>query len=90
MRVRVARGVARLVDGDVIAGGTGHLLDVVRCTVAAGIRLEDAVRSASATPATVLGRRDLGSLEVGRRADVVEVDGDLTPLRVMRAGEWVG
>jgi len=89
MRVRVAGGVARLADGDAIAGGTSHLLDVVRCTVAAGIRLEDAVRAASGTPAIVLGRPDLGALEVGRRADVVEVDGELAPLRVMRAGRWV-
>ena len=90
MRVRVADGVARLADGDAIAGGTGHLLDVVRCTVAAGIPLEVAVRSASGTPAVMLGRRDIGALEVGRRADVVEVDADLRPVRVMRAGEWIG
>ncbi|MBC7549384.1 MAG: amidohydrolase family protein [Cellulomonas sp.] len=89
-RARVADGVARLADGDAIAGGTGHLLDVVRCTVAAGIPLEVAVRSASGTPAVMLGRRDIGALEVGRRADVVEVDADLRPVRVMRAGEWIG
>ncbi|WP_407344208.1 N-acetylglucosamine-6-phosphate deacetylase [Pengzhenrongella phosphoraccumulans] len=89
MRVRVAGGVARLADGDAIAGGTGHLLDVVRCTVAAGIPLAVAVRSASHTPAIVLGRRDIGALEVGRRADVVVVDSDLRPVRVMRAGEWI-
>ena len=45
MRVRVDAGVARLVDGDAIAGGTAHLLDVVRCTVDAGVPLELAVRS---------------------------------------------
>ncbi|MGV8966783.1 MAG: N-acetylglucosamine-6-phosphate deacetylase [Cellulomonas sp.] len=89
MRVRVADGVARLADGDAIAGGTGHLLDLVRCTVAAGIPLEVAVRSASGTPAVVLGRQDIGALEVGRRADVVVVDADLRPVRVMRAGEWI-
>lgn len=89
MRVRVAGGVARLADGDAIAGGTGHLLDVVRCTVAAGIPLQDAVRSASETPALVLGRRDIGAIEAGRRADVVVVDADLRAVRVMRAGEWI-
>ncbi|RYV50661.1 N-acetylglucosamine-6-phosphate deacetylase [Pengzhenrongella frigida] len=89
MRVRVADGVARLADGDAIAGGTGHLLDLVRCTVAAGVPLADAVRSASGTSARVLGRRDIGALEVGRRADVVVVDADLAPLRVMRSGEWI-
>lgn len=89
MRVRVADGVARLVDDDAIAGGTAHLLDVVRCTVDAGLPLELAVRSASGTPATVLGRKDIGALEVGRRADVVVVDAGLAPRGVMRAGEWV-
>ena len=89
MRVRVADGVARLADGDAIAGGTAHLLDVVRTTVGAGVPLEHAVRAASLTPAGVLGRPDLGALEHGRRADVVVVDGDLQPLGVLRAGEWV-
>src|SRR5215218_3452250 len=51
MRVRVTGGVARLADGDAIAGGTGHLLDVVRSAVAAGVPLASAVRAASRTPA---------------------------------------
>jgi N-acetylglucosamine-6-phosphate deacetylase len=89
MRVRVADGVARLVDGDAIAGGTSHLLDIVRCTVDAGVPLELAVRSASGTPAMVLGRTDIGALEAGRRADVVVVDAGLAPQGVMRSGEWV-
>ncbi len=89
MRVRVADGVARLADGDAIAGGTGHLLDVVRRAVGAGIPLAAAVRSASLTPAGVLGRDDVGALEPGRRADVVVTDGDLVPRAVLRAGAWV-
>jgi N-acetylglucosamine-6-phosphate deacetylase len=89
MRVRVVDGVARLADGDAIAGGTGHLVDVVRRAVGAGIPLAVAVRSASLTPAGVLGRHDVGALETGRRADVLVTDGDLAPLAVLRAGEWV-
>jgi N-acetylglucosamine-6-phosphate deacetylase len=88
MRVRVTGGVARLAEGDAIAGGTGHLLDVVRCAVAAGVPLASAVRAASRTPARVLGRDDLGALEPGRRADVVVVDAALAPLGVLRAGRW--
>lgn len=90
MRAQVADGVARLAQGDAIAGGTAHLLDVVRYAVDAGIPIEAAVRSASATPAAVLGRRDIGALEAGRRADVVVVDAGLVPRGVMRAGQWVG
>jgi N-acetylglucosamine-6-phosphate deacetylase len=89
MRVRVVDGVARLAEGDAIAGGTSHLLDVVRSAVAAGVPLASAVRSASRTPAGVLGRDDLGALEAGRRADVVVVDAVLAPLGVLRAGGWV-
>ena len=93
MDVRVADGVARLVQPDgssgAIAGGTSHLLDVVRCTVRAGVGLADAVRAASLTPATVLARSDIGRLAAGARADLVAVDDDLRPLGVMRAGAWV-
>ncbi|GIG41500.1 N-acetylglucosamine-6-phosphate deacetylase [Cellulomonas phragmiteti] len=95
--VRVADGVARLLahapDGTVhvgaIAGGVAHLLDVVRATVAAGVRVVDAVRAASATPAQVLGRPDVGALVPGRRADLLVTSGDLRPVRVARAGAWV-
>jgi len=95
--VRVAGGVARvLVDrpgaaAEVgsIAGGVAHLLDVVRATVEAGVPLVDAVRAASATPAQVLGRHDVGALVVGRRADVVVTTADLRPVRVARAGAWL-
>ena len=87
--VHVNGGVARLKAGGALAGGTAHLLDLVRTAVASGVSLADAVTAASATPATVLGRTDIGALETGRRADLVEVDDDLRPLRVMRAGAWV-
>ncbi|MBE1874859.1 N-acetylglucosamine-6-phosphate deacetylase [Myceligenerans pegani] len=92
MSVTVRDGVARLVDpGDpdagAIAGGTAHLIDVVRHTVAAGVPLLDAVRSASAVPARVLGLgRELGTLARGLRADVLVADEDLRPRRVLRGG----
>lgn len=90
VRVRVADGVARLVDGDAIAGGTAHLLDVVRATVAAGISLVEAVRAASATPARALGLEErVGALHAGLRADVLVVDEGLAPVAVARAGRWV-
>jgi N-acetylglucosamine-6-phosphate deacetylase len=87
--VRVVDGVARLAAGGAIAGGTSHLLDVVRTVVASGVPLVEAVRAASLTPAEVLGRTDVGALTAGRRADVVVVDADLRPLGVLRGGRWV-
>ena len=84
--VTVTDGVARLTHGGAIAGGTAHLLDVLRTTVAGGVPLVDAVRSAATTPATVLGDPRVGALEVGRRADVVITDSDLRIIEVLRAG----
>jgi len=84
--VTVTDGVARLTHGGAIAGGTAHLLDVLRTTVAGGVPLVDAVRSAATTPATVLGDPRIGALEVGRRADVVITDSDLRIIEVLRAG----
>ena len=89
MVVHVDGGVARIVEGGAIAGGTAHLLDVVRTVVAAGVPLEDAVLAAATVPADVLGRRDLGALAAGRRADVLVTDDDLRPVRVLRAGVWL-
>lgn len=83
--VTVSGGVARLTHGGAIAGGTAHLLDVVRATVAGGVPLVDAIRSAATTPAVVLGDTSVGALEVGRRADVVVTDADLRVLSVRRA-----
>lgn len=88
--VTVADGTARLTHGGSIAGGTAHLLDVVRFAVRdAGVDLGQAVRAASSTPARVLGLSDRGALSTGLRADVVLTDGDLRPERVMRAGQWI-
>lgn len=87
--VVVHDGVARLAQGGAIAGGTAHMVDLVRHAVAAGVPLADAVTAAATTPATVLGRPDIGALEVGRRADLLVVDAHLRPLRVMRAGVWL-
>lgn len=87
--VVVAGGVARLASDGAIAGGTAHLLDVLRHTVAAGVDVVTAVRMASLVPAGVLGRTDVGRLEAGARADVLVTDDDLRPRAVLRGGLWV-
>jgi N-acetylglucosamine-6-phosphate deacetylase len=87
--VTVSESVARLTEGDTIAGGTAHLLDVVRTTVAGGVPLVDAVLAASSTPAMVLGDPLVGALVAGRRADVVVTDSGLRVAKVLRAGKVV-
>lgn len=89
--VTVEAGVATLTGGTAIAGGTAHLLDVVRFAVTeAGVDLVRAVRAASTVPAAVLGQQDrIGALDAGRRADVVLVDAALEPVTVLRGGQVI-
>lgn len=90
LEVRVAGGVARLRGPDgsagAIAGGTAHLLDVVRAVVRAGVPVADAVLAATRTPARLLDLTDRGDLAPGLRADVLVTDGELRPRRVLRSG----
>ncbi|MFK0005770.1 N-acetylglucosamine-6-phosphate deacetylase [Paenarthrobacter sp. NPDC090520] len=88
--VTVSKGVATLDATGSIAGGTATLLDVVRKTVSAGVDLPDAICSATAVPAGVLGLSDeVGGLRRGLRADVVTADQELGLTGVMRNGEWL-
>jgi N-acetylglucosamine-6-phosphate deacetylase len=90
LAVTVDGGVARVDSTGAIAGGTATLLDVVRSAVAAGVSLRDAVGSASAVPAAVLGLTgQAGDLLAGMPADVVVVDSELNLAGVLRRGEWV-
>jgi N-acetylglucosamine-6-phosphate deacetylase len=95
MAIEVREGVARLTDGGsgrgAIAGSTLTMDAAVRFAVReAGLPLVDVVHAASTAPARVLGLRDVGALEAGRRADLVVLDDELEVSRVMRAGAWIG
>ena len=87
--VTVTRGVARLTQGGSIAGGTAHLLDVVRTTWRNGVSLVDAVYAASVQGARILGDPSIGALLPGLWGDVVVTDADLAPVRVLRRGQDV-
>ncbi|AEV88877.1 N-acetylglucosamine-6-phosphate deacetylase [Actinoplanes sp. SE50] len=87
--VVVADRVARLARDGAIAGSTLTMDVAVRNAVAAGLPLETAVAMSSTTPARLLGLADRGALAVGLRADVVVLDADLAPRRVLRAGVGV-
>lgn len=90
LSVTVAGGVARVDATGGIAGGTSTLLDVVRSCVAAGVPFRDAVTSASAVPASLLGLSShVGDLRAGMQADVVVLGQDLNLTAVLRRGEWV-
>jgi N-acetylglucosamine-6-phosphate deacetylase len=91
LTVQVRDGAARLADGDSLAGSTLTMDVALRNTVRlAGVSLPDAAVSASLTPARALGLADeIGSLEPGKRADLVVLDQDLRLVSVMRSGEWI-
>ncbi|MEV6395546.1 N-acetylglucosamine-6-phosphate deacetylase [Streptomyces sp. NPDC051907] len=91
LAVEVRDGVARLADGDSIAGST-LTLDTAfkRATTVDRLPVEDVVQAISANPAKVLGMYDrVGSLEPGKDADLVVLDADFELKGVMRKGEWV-
>jgi N-acetylglucosamine-6-phosphate deacetylase len=88
--VTVVGDSAVLMATGALAGGAGSLLDVVRCSVQAGVGIVDAVRSATSVPASVLGLADeVGSLRSGLRADALVVSEDLELKGVLRSGTWI-
>lgn len=88
--VRVEGGVPRLVDTGSIAGSTLTMDRAVRVAVTeAGFSREDALRAASAVPAALLRRQDVGQLTRGARADLIVLDHQLQVNRVLRAGTEV-
>ena len=89
LTVRVRDGVARQPDGT-IAGSTLTLDRAFRCVVDAGASVEEAVTMASTTPAEALGLADeIGSITVGRAADLVVLDRTLHVAAVMVKGSWI-
>ncbi|MDO5672236.1 MAG: amidohydrolase family protein [Actinomycetaceae bacterium] len=87
--VTVDEGQARLTGGTSLAGGTAHLLDVVRTTWQGGVPLVDAVFMATKQGARIIGDEYLGDLAPGMWADIVVVDEDLQPMSVYRRGTQV-
>ncbi|AUA13008.1 N-acetylglucosamine-6-phosphate deacetylase [Streptomyces sp. SID8382] len=94
MEVEVKEGVARISGGPTagsIAGSTLTLDRAFRRAVTIdGLGVVETVRAMSATPARLLGIADrVGSVEVGKDADLVVLDDDFRLRGVMRRGAWV-
>lgn len=87
LEVEVHDGVARVAGTDTVAGSTLTLDRAIRYGVEqAGLDLAVAIRAATLTPATVLGRHDIGRLAPGAYADLVVLDGSLQVEGVYRRG----
>jgi N-acetylglucosamine-6-phosphate deacetylase len=80
-------GVARLKEGDSLAGSTLTMIDAFRFIVREiGVPVAEASRMASANPARQLRLDDVsGSLAAGKRADVLLLDDSLALERI-----WIG
>ena len=89
MSVTVKDGKARTSDG-AIAGSTLSMWEAVRnLRDFAGISLGKAVYAATMAPAKQVGLdSEIGSLDTGKLADLILLDGDLGVGRVMCGGVW--
>jgi N-acetylglucosamine-6-phosphate deacetylase len=83
--VVVAGGASRLADGT-LAGSTVTMDRSVRELVALGAATSEAVHAATAAPARLLGRDDVGRLAPGLPADVAVLDTALFVTRTLVGG----
>lgn len=90
-KVEVRDGVATLRGNGTLAGSTLTMDSAFRnAVVGAGLTVTEAVRATSGRPAELLGIDGrTGALRSGLAADLVVLDDDLRPRRVMRRGTWV-
>ena len=87
--VTVKGPLATLADGT-IAGSVTDLMACMKTAVSFGIPLADAVRAAAVNPARAIGIFDrVGSLEPGKRANVVILDRDLIVESVFFQGKLI-
>jgi N-acetylglucosamine-6-phosphate deacetylase len=86
LEVQLRDGIVRGPDG-VLAGSVLTMIEAVRNLHALGVPLPEALRAASTVPARVLRLREVGRIEVGRRADVVVLGEGLEIESVFVGGE---
>ncbi|GDY32100.1 N-acetylglucosamine-6-phosphate deacetylase [Gandjariella thermophila] len=91
LRVTVRDGVPTLDGGGSLAGSTLTMDAAFRNLVrGCGLTVVEAVAATATRPAALLGRADrTGALRPGLAADLVLLDAELRPVRVMACGEWV-
>jgi N-acetylglucosamine-6-phosphate deacetylase len=84
LAVTVVNGVARLDSNGSLAGSTLTMDVAFKNYFKSGATLIECVQAASTLPAKVLGFNEVGSITVGKRADLLEVTSDIE-IRVIEA-----
>ncbi|MBR4072702.1 MAG: N-acetylglucosamine-6-phosphate deacetylase [Clostridia bacterium] len=85
LKVILKNGEARLESGT-IAGGFTFLFDILKRVVSYGVPFEDALRSATQTPAKMLGINK-GKIKAGFDADLLIIDDEINLLNVIIGGK---
>jgi N-acetylglucosamine-6-phosphate deacetylase len=92
-RIGVTNGRTSLLDGTAkgtIAGSVITMRQAIKNIVSIGVSLEEAFRMASAVPASAAGiDSELGSIQVGKIADLVAFDNDFNVLHTVVHGKLV-
>lgn len=90
--VTVSGGVARLTEGDSLAGSTLTMIEAFRFAVREiGLTVPEASRLASGNAAAQLGLdREIGSIRAGAAADLVLLTENLDIVQVLRDGRKIG
>ena len=90
LKVIIEDGVAKLPDRTAFAGSVATMERLVKNMVQlAKAPLVDAVKMATETPARIVGLTDRGTLDIGKRADIVLFDDEFRVSRTIVAGRTV-
>ena len=84
--VYVQEGIAKMADGT-LAGSVLTMDVAFKNAIAAGLSIEEASRLASETPANYMGLADRGTLDIGKRADIIVMDKDFNIHQVYVCGK---
>jgi len=89
--IRRQDGVGVMPDGLALASGVMGMDHMLRTFVRlTGVLLVEAVRMATLTPARIAGwDHEIGSIAIGKRADLVVLDRELNVCQVFRGGERI-
>lgn len=89
LTVRVADGIAVLAGGSRFAGSITSVHKMVKNLIAAGIKVTDAFKTGTSTPARIIGEKKTGSVEKGFYANLCELNSNFDIVSVYSKGERV-